>query len=110
MKIEVLGFAGCPNYMPALRQVQAILESIGIQAAVEQLEVDSDEAARQTRFLGSPTIRVNGLDVEAAARQSSQFGVGCRTYVVRGKRQGRPPQQWIEDTIREAMAKVGAPA
>jgi hypothetical protein len=44
MKIEVLGFADCPNYVPALKQVQATLESIGVQAAVELLEVNSDES------------------------------------------------------------------
>lgn len=110
MKIEVMGFAGCPNYLPALRQVQATLENIGVQAAVELLQVNSDELATQTRFLGSPSIRVNGLDVEVAARHSPHFGVGCRTYVVLGKRQGLPPQQWIEDTIREVMANVGVPA
>jgi len=82
----------------------AALENIGLQAVIDELEITSDEAAIQTRFLGSPTIRVNGLDVETAVRHSPHFGLGCRTYVVNGERQGLPPQQWIEATIREVMA------
>jgi len=99
-----LGFIDCPNYIPALRLTEAALAHMGVQATVERLEVDSDEAAAQTCFLRSPTVRVNGLDVEAAARNSRHFGIGCRTYVVQGERQGLPPQEWIEDTIREVIA------
>lgn len=104
MKIEVLGFSDCPNYAPALKRTRAALQNLGIQAVIEEHEIHSDVAAAQAHFLGSPTVRVNGLDVEAAARYAQHFGIGCRIYIVNGERCGLPPQRWIEDTMREAMS------
>lgn len=103
MKIEVLGFSDCPNYAPALKRTRAALQNLGIQAVIEEYKINTDVAATEIHFLGSPTIRINGLDVEVAARYARHFGIGCRTYIVNGERDGLPPQQWIEDTIREVM-------
>jgi hypothetical protein len=110
MKVEILGLSGCPNYVPALKCTQAALESLGMKAVIYEREIGSDEDAIQARFLGSPSIRVNDLDVEVAARRSRHFGLGCRTYVMNGQRQGLPPQDWIEDAIREAITKEAVPA
>ena len=100
-KIEVLGFAGCPNFLPATERVRAALRNIGIEAEIEEINIENGEAAKKAAFLGSPTIRVNGLDVEPTARKSNQVGWGCRTYVVNGIRHGVPPQEWIEAAIRQ---------
>ena len=68
MKIEVLYLDGCPNHRPALERVQQILRQEGISAGVLEIEVENEKAAKARGFFGSPTIRVNGLDVEPAAR------------------------------------------
>ena len=102
MTIEILGFTGCPNVAPAVECVRAALESTGVQADISAVHV-KESGAIEAEFLGSPTVRVNGLDVEAGARTAKQFGFGCRTYVVQGNRQGVPPQEWIEATIREVL-------
>jgi protein-disulfide isomerase len=67
-----------------------------------EVEVKDAAVAQQVGFLGSPTIRVDGQDVEPAARAASDFGMTCRTYIDRGQRTGVPPLEWIRAAVREA--------
>lgn len=102
VKIEILGLEGCPNVAPAVELARAALQSLGIRAEISEVNMKAGEAI-QAAFLGSPTVRVNGFDVEIAARTAKEFGFGCRTYMVNGVRQGTPPQEWIEAAIRETL-------
>ncbi len=63
-KVEILYFEGCPNHRPAVECVHEVLRQEGLSAEVQELEVPDAEAAQRFRFLGSPSIRVNGVDVE----------------------------------------------
>ena len=105
MKVEVLGFAGCPHLEPAVEAVRAALRETGVDAGVCEIAVEGERAANEHRFLGSPTVRVNGLDVERGAREAREFGIGCRTYVVNGQRQGLPAPEWIRAALREAQSR-----
>ena len=96
MKIEVLSFEGCPNKRKALERVHAALREARIERAeVTEIEVDSPERARALRFLGSPTVRVNGEDVEPDASSSLDFGLMCRTYQTESNVDGAPPTSLI---------------
>ena len=64
MKIEILYFAGCPNHAPAISQVRKALHQEGVTAEMIEVEVKDADRARAAGFPGSPTIRVNGQDVE----------------------------------------------
>jgi hypothetical protein len=107
MKVEVLYFAGCPNHPPAVSQVQEALQQEGVTAEMVEVEVTDEDTARAVGFLGSPTIRVNGLDVEAAARSVQSYGLSCRTYAAENYRAGVPPVAWIRAAIREAGRSGG---
>ena len=72
MKIEVLYVPGCPNYQPAVERIQKVLMSESLRADIEGISVSSEVAARVLRFPGSPTIRVNGTDVEPKARECNR--------------------------------------
>lgn len=69
MHIQVLYFEGCPSYQTALRNLKEVLQEEDMDAEVEMIRVETEAEARQRRFLGSPTIRVNGLDIEEEARE-----------------------------------------
>ena len=105
MKVEVLYFSGCPNHGAAVTSVREVLDHEGISADVAEVEVKNADAAKALGFLGSPTIRVEGQDVEPAARKLLAFGMLCRTYVVGGLRSGVPPREWIRAAVREAKGK-----
>jgi len=100
MKIEVLYFAGCPNYLPAVDRLRTVLASEGLRAELIRIEVKDDSAARTLKFFGSPTIRVNGLDVDVTARQVSETGFACRRYP-----DGLPSVEMIRAAITEARAQ-----
>ncbi|MBI3473013.1 MAG: hypothetical protein HY013_16780 [Candidatus Solibacter usitatus] len=73
MKIEILYFDGCPNHQPAVERVKEVLKEEGLAAEVVEVNVGDDASARSLGFQGSPTIRIDGLDVEPSARSSKEF-------------------------------------
>lgn len=99
LHIEILTFEGCPNAELAHERVRTALETEGLVARVEQIDVTTLDVARDRRFLGSPSVRVNGKDVEEHAEHRLEYGLMCRTYPVAGQMEGAPS---IE-TIRKAL-------
>jgi hypothetical protein len=80
MRIEVLYFDGCPNHAPTVERVKQIAADLGVQERVEEIEVTSLGQAQQLRFLGSPTVWGNGVDIDPSARQRTTYGLSCRVY------------------------------
>jgi hypothetical protein len=107
MIVEILYFSGCPNHVPAVDRVREVLEQEGLAAEMIEVEVKDAVAAQNAGFLGSPSVRVNGLDVEAASRGAQAFGMTCRTYLNSGRGAGVPPPEWIRAALREAKGKIG---
>jgi hypothetical protein len=69
--------------------------------AVEVIEVDTDEAAERRHFVGSPTIRIDGQDVQPL--EGNPTGLACRVY---RRRDGRTSPLPDLDDIREALASA----
>lgn len=65
----------------------------------ELRRVESAEAADRERFLGSPTVRVDGVDVEPGAEERTDFGLKCRIYRTPEGMSGMPSPAWIEAAI-----------
>ncbi|HEX7476699.1 MAG TPA: hypothetical protein VF331_02730 [Polyangiales bacterium] len=101
--VEILFFKGCPNVEPTREVVRAAIEqTCGHNAAeVVEVEVRNDEQAKALRFLGSPTVRVDEHDVDAASGASEAFGLQCRVYRVGDRLSGTPPIAWIAAALRE---------
>jgi hypothetical protein len=78
--IEVLYFDGCPSYEALLPRLGELMAQVGVDVPVELRHVDTEEAAEQERFLGSPTLRINGEDVELNASLRTDYGLKCRLY------------------------------
>jgi copper chaperone CopZ len=104
MKIEVLYFSGCPNHAPAVERVREALRDEGLRAEIVETEVADPETAQRMKFLGSPSIRVNGLDIEPEARSRTAFGIMCRTYADGCCQNGLPSPELIRAALREARA------
>ncbi|GAB4364643.1 MAG: hypothetical protein Kow00128_06490 [Deltaproteobacteria bacterium] len=100
MKVEILYFEGCPNHTPAFELVERVLQREGIRAEVDRVEVPDFETARALRFLGSPSVRVDGVDIEPGREGDPPF-FGCRTYTVEGRTSGLPPEAWLVDALRK---------
>lgn len=83
-RITILYFEGCPNHLPAVELAEGIVSELGIDAEITEVEVSGPEDAQRLRFLGSPSIQINGVDVDPSARNRTEFGFSCRTYSGRG--------------------------
>ena len=102
MKVEILYIDGCPNRQPAVERVNELLQEFCLTGDVLEVPVTDSASATAARFLGSPTIHVNGIDVEPSSRTSDQFGLMCRTYVNGPRRDGVPSAELIRRALMEA--------
>ena len=107
--VEVLCVDGCPHCQPLLRRVEALVAQAEVAARVELRRVRSSGEARVLRFLGSPTLRVDGRDVEPAAELRTDYGIGCRLYWCHGAASGRPPDALVLRALRAAASRPGGP-
>ena len=103
MRIEVLYFDDCPNHAPTVERVKQIVAALGVQERVEEIEVRSPGQAQQLRFLGSPTVRVNGVDIDPSARQRTTYGLSCRVY---SGVSGLPPDNLIMAALQSPPASA----
>jgi hypothetical protein len=79
-EIEFLFWEDCPSHPEARRLLQEAMAEAGVDAPVKELEVLTDEDAERLRFPGSPTIRVNGEDVDPAGAAQMGTALTCRVY------------------------------
>jgi hypothetical protein len=77
--IEFLYWAGCPSHPEARALLEEVLQSRGLDAQVAVREVRTQEEAEQLAFPGSPTIRVDGRDVDPAGA-NNRPALNCRIY------------------------------
>jgi hypothetical protein len=102
MKVEFLYFKNCPGYKTTLSLLEQILLENGTAVPIEKIEVTSPELAVQHRFLGSPSIRINGVDIEGR-EEASEYGLKCRIYVDTGS--GVPSEEILRKALQEAKKK-----
>jgi hypothetical protein len=100
-RIEILYFEGCPNYPAALAMVERVVEELGCDAEVETVNVASEDAQR-LRFLGSPSVRVDGYDIEPGADERSSFQLACRIYRTERGTSGEPDEAWLRQALESA--------
>ncbi len=98
-KVEILYFDGCPSYQKLLPRLRALLQEEERGDALNLRRVESESDAVQERFLGSPTVRVDGEDVDPSAAGRSDFGLKCRLYPAEGRLEHLPPEEWIRAAL-----------
>jgi hypothetical protein len=99
VRIELLYWDGCPSHPEAEALLRDVLASRGLMTEVELREVVSQEQAEAERFPGSPTIRIDGRDVDphgAGARPA----LTCRIYVLPdGRASPVPSREQLEEAL-----------
>jgi arsenate reductase (thioredoxin) len=96
--IEILDIVHCPNSEPTRILIECIVKRLVPNADVKQLRVCSNEDAERLRFVGSPTIRVNGRDIQSVSVRD--FGLTCRVYP---NGTGVPPEWMVESAILRTL-------
>jgi hypothetical protein len=103
--IEVLYVQDCPHYPATLALVERMRAELGIDAELRTSLILDQAAAEQARFPGSPTVRVDGRDVEPGSEPATEYVVGCRLYRLEHRFAGQPEERWI----REALLAAAGP-
>lgn len=101
--VEILYFDGCPNHEGARALVERVAAGLELDPEIRLVNVPDPETAERLRFLGSPTVRVGGRDVELAAETRSVYMLACRIYRAERETAGQPSEAWVRDALlREA--------
>ncbi len=79
MDIKFYFFEGCPSHETALQRLRDQLSDFSVDTPVEVIQVETEAAAEQHAFVGSPTIRINGQDIDPTPI-GAQFALTCRPY------------------------------
>ena len=105
MQIELLYWDGCPSHPEARRLLDDVVAERGLDAKLEVREVKTQAEAEELRFPGSPTLRIDGRDVDgrgAAARPA----LNCRIYLLPdGRVSPVPTREMIEEAVDGAAAR-----
>lgn len=80
VSIVVLGIEGCSAYQETCTIVSALVKEKGLHANVSRHIIQSADDARQYQFLGSPTLRVRGRDVDVYRQNDRRYGYQSRLY------------------------------
>lgn len=75
IKVRVLHTHGCPNTESTIALIEAVAAELALEMGLSVIPINTLEEARAESFYGSPTVQVNGRDIEAAARGSKAFGL-----------------------------------
>lgn len=99
-KIEFLFWQGCPSHPQALQRLQDVMAGLGVRMPIEQIEVKTEEDAERLSFPGSPTIRVDGADVDPAGAAQMGTALTCRVYLLEdGRFSPLPSKAMIEQAL-----------
>lgn len=76
VKLELLFAPGCGAIENTVTMVKEALRELDLAVDVSEIMVDTEEKARELQFLGSPSIRFNGRDIEPGADERQDYGLG----------------------------------
>lgn len=101
--IDFLYFEDCPSHERALAMLHEELYEHGVTATIDVRRVETEEEASLFSFPGSPTIRVNGVDIDQ--NPDLPIGLACRAYrQPNGKISPLPPREKISEALRQATS------
>jgi hypothetical protein len=104
-----LTVAGCPNRDAAIALVHRVCAQLGSPIEVRVVDIPDQQAAEAARFLGSPTIRVDGRDVEPGADRCVEYMCDCRLYQGEYSLRGVPEEAWVRQALQDAQARRRKP-
>ena len=98
MRVSFLYYEECPSHDLALERLREVMAEEGTPSEVEVIKVETEEQAHELRFVGSPTIRIDGQDIDPPS--DSHYALTCRSYRLEDDRISPLP---TKDMIRRAF-------
>lgn len=100
MRVELLYWDGCPSVIEARVLLADALAARGIIEPIVEREIVTHDDAVAARFPGSPTIRIDGIDIDQAGADT-RYSLTCRIYrLPDGRVSPVPSRQQLEEALR----------
>jgi hypothetical protein len=101
MKVEFLYFDECPSYQAAETLLREALAEEGQAAEIVKIKIENEADAQRWQFLGSPTIRFDGVD--PFEQGASDYGLECRVFVTPQGLQGWPTKAMLRNALKDMI-------
>jgi hypothetical protein len=75
IEIRILSTEGCANTPPTISLIQEIAKELAVPIHIENVLITTEEEASRNRFFGSPTVQINGVDLDPEKRESTAYGL-----------------------------------
>ena len=105
MQIELLYFEGCPSYRVAEGWLRDVLAEAHMPDPIRLIEIKTEADAQRWRFLGSPTIRFDGVD--PFAQGAADYGLECRVYLTPDGLRGWPTKDMLRAALNHLTRQPG---
>jgi len=99
MKVELFYFDGCPAWQDGVKNLEIALQEEGLTASVETVKVIDNSDAVRLRFLGSPSIRIDGRELWPEQREN--YSLSCRVYSTPEGLKGTPTVEMLKQAIQQ---------
>ncbi len=106
VQIEILARGDCPNRGMAITVVERVVDEMGIPADIKVIDVSSVAQAKRRRLLGSPTVRVDGHDVDPGPNPHDEYTTDDRVYRTERGLIGWPEPHWIRAAVLRAVGRT----
>ena len=98
-QIELLWFADCPNHEAARGLLRDVVAERASGTPIADIDATDPKVALAHQFPGSPTIRIDGRDVDPRFVDPGDYTPRCRVYWTDAGLRGIPDRRWIEDAL-----------
>ena len=98
--VELLWFTDCPNHQVARALLHEIVAELAPGSVIRDIDATEPSFAERVHFPGSPTIRVDGRDVQPGFVDPRDYSPRCRLYPTQQGLERIPPREWIEAALR----------
>jgi hypothetical protein len=106
-RVEFLWFDDCPSHVTARALLDDVIAAIAPGTVVEAINASDPEVAAVHRFPGSPTIRVDGTDIDPNFVDPGDYTPRCRLFRTAEGLRGVPPREWIVAALASAQSRPG---
>lgn len=103
IEITFLYYEDCPSHEQALERLRAVMQEEGIPAEINIVKIETEEEAHRLQFIGSPTILINGQDIDPPSVEAG-YALTCRAYRLEdGRISPLPSVTMVRRALRRAM-------
>ncbi|NOZ50721.1 MAG: hypothetical protein GXP37_11840 [Chloroflexi bacterium] len=106
MKIQFLYYEDCPSHEAGQQRLQQVMAELGLQTPVEVIKVETEAEATRWGFIGSPTILIDGVDIDPPP-SGTPPALTCRAYLWQnGRFSPLPSPALIRRALTRALANT----